>query len=60
VPGFFFTVGVTPVGKDTTTVPSNHSSQFFMDEGALPIGLRALLGVTLDYLRGTTAQPDTQ
>ena len=60
VPGFFFTVGVTPVDKDTTAVPSNHSSQFFMDEGALPIGVRAMLGVTLDYLRGTPTQPGTQ
>ena len=44
VPSFFFTVGVTPVGKDTKAVPSNHSSEFFMDEGALPVGLRSMLG----------------
>ena len=60
VPSFFFTVGVTPVDKDPATAPSNHSSQFFMDEGALPIGVRALLGVTLDYLRSTAVQQGKQ
>ena len=52
VPGFFFFVGATPVGKDANNAPSNHSPQFFLDEAALPLGTRALLQVSLDYLSG--------
>jgi len=50
VPGLFFFVGATPadqVGKAAV----NHSPEFFMDEGALDVGLRSMLQVALDYLR---------
>ena len=52
VPGFFFFVGATPKGQDAVTAPSNHSPEFFLDESALDVGLRAMLQVTLDYLHG--------
>jgi amidohydrolase len=52
VPGFFFFVGATPKGQDALTAPSNHSPEFFLDESALDVGLRAMLQVTLDYLHG--------
>src|SRR5690606_32997113 len=35
VPGFFFFVGATPADRDPRTAPSNHSPEFFLDEGAL-------------------------
>jgi len=54
VPGVFFYVGATPVGVDPATAPANHSPQFFLDEGALAVGTRALLQVSLDYLNGGT------
>ncbi len=50
VPGFFFFVGATPKGQDALTAASNHSPEFFLDESALDVGLRAMLQVTLDYL----------
>ena len=50
VPGFFFFVGATPKGQDAGKAPSNHSPEFFLDESALDVGLRAMLQVTLDYL----------
>ncbi len=52
VPGFFFFVGATPAGQDALKAPSNHSPEFFLDETALDVGLRAMLQVTLDYLHG--------
>jgi amidohydrolase len=52
VPGLFFFVGATPKGQDPVTAPSNHSPEFFLDESALDLGLRAMLQVTLDYLGG--------
>jgi amidohydrolase len=53
VPALFFFVGVTPAGQDPTKAPSNHSPQFFLDESGLDLGLRAMLGVAVDYLQGT-------
>jgi amidohydrolase len=53
VPSLFFFVGSTPAGIDPAQAPSNHSPLFFLDEGSLPVGLRAMLGVAVDYLQGT-------
>jgi amidohydrolase len=50
VPGMFFFLGVTPKGVDPKTAPVNHSPLFFADESALPIGVRALTNLALDYL----------
>jgi len=54
VPGVFFFLGVTPREK-LTTAASNHSPLFFVDEGALVTGVRALLHLTADYLAGSPA-----
>ena len=53
VPALFFFVGSTPDGVDAVQAPSNHSPQFYLDEGSLPVGLRAMTGVAVDYLQGT-------
>ena len=50
VPGMFFFLGVTPKGIDPKTVPQNHSPLFFADESALPLGVRAMTNLALDYL----------
>jgi len=52
VPGFFFFVGATPADRDPRTAPSNHSPEFFLDEGALAVGTRSLLRLSLDFLHG--------
>ena len=51
VPSMYFFVGATASGIDPATAPGNHSPLFALDESALDLGLRALLQVTLDYLR---------
>jgi amidohydrolase len=53
VPSLFFQLGVTPAGTDLATVAGVHSPRFKLDETALPVGLRAMLGVAGDYLQGT-------
>jgi len=53
VPSLFFQLGVTPAGSDPAKVAGVHSPRFKLDEAALPIGLRAMLGVAVDYLQGT-------
>jgi amidohydrolase len=51
VPGLFFFLGVTPPGQEATAA-ANHSPLFFADEAALPVGVRALANLTVDYLSG--------
>jgi amidohydrolase len=51
VPGIYFFLGVTPPGADPDTVASNHSPRFFADEAALPVGVRSLSHLAVDYLR---------
>lgn len=52
IPGLFFFLGITPPGADPRTVAANHSPRFFVDEAALPVGVRALAHVAVDYLSG--------
>lgn len=52
VPSVYFFVGATPKGQDAATAPSNHSPKFFLDEGALQVGLQSMLQASLDYLEG--------
>jgi amidohydrolase len=52
VPGMFFFLGVTPPGVDPKTAPQNHSPLFFADESALPLGVRAMAHLALDYMFG--------
>jgi metal-dependent amidase/aminoacylase/carboxypeptidase family protein len=46
----FFFLGVDPPGADRSSLAPNHSPRFFVDERALPTGVRALAGVAIDYL----------
>ena len=50
VPGLFLFLGVTPEGQDPATAPANHSPLFFADEGALPVGVRALASLAVEYM----------
>ncbi len=52
VPGLFVFLGVTPPDADPATVAPNHSPRFFVDERALPVGVRTLAGLALDFLHG--------
>jgi len=52
VPTLYVFVGSTADDRDAATAPSNHSSMFQIDEKSLDIGLRTMLGLVLDYLRG--------
>jgi amidohydrolase len=50
VPGLFFFLGVTPRDQDHTKAPANHSPLFFADESALPVGVRVMANLVLDYM----------
>jgi amidohydrolase len=51
-PGLFVFLGVTPAAKDWHTAAPNHSPLFEADEAALPIGVRVMSSLALDYLAG--------
>ncbi len=52
VPSLFFFVGVAKPGVPMASVAENHSPLFYIDESALPVGVRALTQLTVDYLTG--------
>jgi len=49
VPGLFVFLGVTPEDQLEDAAP-NHSPRFFADEAALPVGVRAMASLAVDYL----------
>jgi amidohydrolase len=52
IPGLFFFLGITPPGVDPRSAAPNHSPRFFVDEAALPVGVRALAHLAVDYTTG--------
>lgn len=46
-PGVFIRLGVRSPGKE---YGATHSSFFYTDEGAISVGIKTMLGMTLDYL----------
>jgi amidohydrolase len=52
VPGLFFFLGVIPDSIPLEKAAPNHSPYFFADEEALPVGVRALANLAVDFLSG--------
>ncbi|HET7275947.1 MAG TPA: M20/M25/M40 family metallo-hydrolase, partial [Longimicrobiaceae bacterium] len=50
IPGLFFFLGIVPEGQDPSEAPPNHSPYFFADEAALPVGVKAMTNLAVDYL----------
>jgi amidohydrolase len=50
-PGAFVNLSVTPPEMDWRTAASNHSPLFVGDDKALPIGVRIMTNLAVDYLR---------
>jgi amidohydrolase len=55
-PGLFLGLGVG--ADDPSLVHPNHSPYFYADERALPIGVRALASLAVDYLSGNPVSED--
>lgn len=54
VPGFFLFLGIRPPGTKLEDAAPNHSPRFFVDESALPLGVKVLANLAVDYLAGQT------
>jgi amidohydrolase len=50
IPGMFVFLGVTPPEQDWETPPRNHSPFFAADESALPVGVKTMSALALDWL----------
>lgn len=50
VPGLFFFLGGIPEGRAPEDVAPHHSPHFFFDEGGIPVGVRALSHLVVDYM----------
>ncbi len=53
VPGFYFALGAVPEGKASG---GHHTSKFYADDGTVPIGIRLLSTLAVDYLAAEPAK----
>ncbi len=53
VPGFYFALGAVPEGKISS---GHHTASFYADDGAVPIGIRLLSTLAVDYLSAESAK----
>ena len=60
VPGLFVFLGAMPKGADPASVAPNHSPRFFADESAMPVGVKALASLALDFLAGAGQTASTR
>ncbi len=51
VPGLFFFLGGCPADMDPTSAAGHHTPDFYVDDAGMPLGMKTMIGLTLDYLR---------
>jgi amidohydrolase len=52
VPGVFYFMGVNKAGVKAEDAAANHSTKFFVNEDALPTGVKTYATLALDFLKG--------
>jgi amidohydrolase len=55
VPGIFYFLGITPRDSSVDTAAKNHSPRWYLDESAMPLGVRSLANMAVDYLSSAPA-----
>lgn len=56
IPGFFLALGVADPAAPPGSVAHVHTPQFVVDEAALPVGVRLMASLAIDYLRAGGAR----
>ena len=51
VPGLYFYIGGTPKQTNPKTVADHHTPDFYVDSASIPVGIRSLTNLTLDYIK---------
>jgi amidohydrolase len=52
IPGLYVFLGVNKAGVNADDAAPNHSPRFFVNEDALPTGIRTMANLAMDYLTG--------
>ena len=52
IPGLYFFIGGCPEGNDPDEAPGHHTPDFYADDSGMYLGMKAMMGLTLDYLSG--------
>ncbi len=50
VPGLYFFIGGCPPNMDHTKVAGHHTPDFYVDDSGMKLGMKAMMGLTLDYM----------
>lgn len=50
VPGLYFFIGGCPPDRDPEKVAGHHTPDFYVDDSGMKLGMKAMMGLTLDYL----------
>lgn len=53
-PAFFFYLGGMPKGTDPKNAPPHHTSNFFVEESGMKIGIKAFCNIVFDYMNMST------
>jgi len=57
-PGLYLWLGARPPDVSEDEAAPNHSPRFFVDEAALPLGVRTLAGLAVDFLESRAEPPE--
>ena len=50
IPGLYFQIGGSPLDKDPKSIADHHTPDFYVDDAGMMLGMKAMMGLTLDYL----------
>lgn len=50
IPGFYFFVGGMPKGMEPSDAAPHHTPDFYIEEEGMKLGVKALAGLTVDYM----------
>jgi amidohydrolase len=56
IPGLYVFMGVNKVGVSVDDAAPNHSPKFFVNEDALPTGVKTYVALAMDYLKGAAGR----
>jgi amidohydrolase len=56
-PGVYLFLGVNKAGVAAEDAPANHSTKFFVNEDAMPTGVKALVSLATDFLASAKTTP---
>ncbi len=56
-PGVYLFLGVNKAGVAVEDAPANHSTKFFVNEDAMPTGVKALVSLATDFLASAKTTP---